>query len=165
MPCWAKGEVLLDLRSRGRCYRSAVADTDGAPFRAPSPSPSRAATLVPMPLRLILLAVIAAVVLGVAVASDVQAARPLRAIGPVKSPARFVLPPRPRPLTIAQRAVRIARKQLGTPYRWGGASPGRLRLLGADLLDLQPARDLAAAQRGRAVRRRALGAGVEAPAG
>ena len=77
-----------------------------------------------MPLRLILLAVIAAVVLGVAVASDVQAARPLRAVGPVKSPARFVLPPRPRPLTIAQRAVRIARKQLGTPYRWGGASPG-----------------------------------------
>jgi cell wall-associated NlpC family hydrolase len=46
------------------------------------------------------------------------------AVRPVKSPAQFVLPPKPPRLTLAERAVAIARKQLGTPYRWGGASPG-----------------------------------------
>ena len=40
----------------------------------------------------------------------------------VKSPARFVLP-KVRHLSMAQRAVRLARKQLGVPYRYGGASP------------------------------------------
>jgi cell wall-associated NlpC family hydrolase len=46
------------------------------------------------------------------------------AVQPVKNPVRFVLPPKPKRLTLAQRAVALARKQLGTPYRWGGASPG-----------------------------------------
>lgn len=46
------------------------------------------------------------------------------AVRPVESPVRFVLPPKPKRLTLAQRAVALARKQLGTPYRWGGASPG-----------------------------------------
>lgn len=46
------------------------------------------------------------------------------AVRPVKSPVRFVLPPKPKRLTLAERAVALARKQLGTPYRWGGASPG-----------------------------------------
>ena len=45
------------------------------------------------------------------------------ALGPVESPVRFVLPPKPKPLTLAQRAVRLARKQLGVPYVWGGMSP------------------------------------------
>jgi cell wall-associated NlpC family hydrolase len=40
----------------------------------------------------------------------------------VKSPAQFVPPPRPEP-TVAERAVTLARKQLGVPYAWGGASP------------------------------------------
>ncbi len=47
----------------------------------------------------------------------------MRAVVPVKSPARFVLPKRPKSMSIASRAVRLARKQLGVPYRWGGASP------------------------------------------
>jgi cell wall-associated NlpC family hydrolase len=45
----------------------------------------------------------------------------------VKSPAHFVPPPRPKHSglpTLAQRAVRIARTQLGVPYVYGGASPG-----------------------------------------
>jgi cell wall-associated NlpC family hydrolase len=44
------------------------------------------------------------------------------ALEPVKSPVQFVLPPRPEP-TLAERAVTLARKQLGVPYAWGGASP------------------------------------------
>ena len=44
-------------------------------------------------------------------------------VGPVKSPVEFVLPPKPPRLTLAQRAVALARKQLGVPYVWGGASP------------------------------------------
>jgi cell wall-associated NlpC family hydrolase len=50
-------------------------------------------------------------------------ARPVSVVGPVESPARFVLPKRPKPLSIAARAVAIARTQLGAPYRWGGSSP------------------------------------------
>ena len=44
---------------------------------------------------------------------------------PVKSPARFVPPPPPPPAppTLAERAVGLARAQLGVPYRYGGASP------------------------------------------
>jgi cell wall-associated NlpC family hydrolase len=75
-------------------------------------------------LRLIGLAVFCASLLVVA-ASHGEAARPLKAIGPVKSPAQFVLPKRAKKLpSIAARAVRLARRQLGAPYRWGGASPG-----------------------------------------
>lgn len=46
------------------------------------------------------------------------------AVRPVQSPVHFVLPPKPKRPTLAERAVALARKQLGTPYRWGGASPG-----------------------------------------
>jgi cell wall-associated NlpC family hydrolase len=75
-----------------------------------------------MPRRLLAFAVflLAALVLLVGPASS---ARPVRAVGPVKSPAQFVLPKRPKPLTIAARAVSLARTQLGVPYRYGGASP------------------------------------------
>ena len=52
-----------------------------------------------------------------------EAARPTRSVGPVKSPVHFVLPKRPKRISMAARAVAIARKQLGVPYRWGGASP------------------------------------------
>jgi cell wall-associated NlpC family hydrolase len=66
---------------------------------------------------------LAALVLVVGTATP---ARPIRAIEPVKSPARFVplKHPRSKPISIAARAVKLARKQLGVPYRWGGASPG-----------------------------------------
>ena len=75
-----------------------------------------------MPRRLTASAVflLAALVLLVGPASS---ARPVRAVVPVKSPATFVLPKRPKPMSLAQRAVTIARGQLGVPYRWGGASP------------------------------------------
>ena len=76
-----------------------------------------------MPRRLSAFAVflVTALVLLVGPASS---ARPVRAVVPVKSPATFVLPKRPKPMSLAQRAVTIARGQLGVPYRWGGASPG-----------------------------------------
>ena len=44
-----------------------------------------------------------------------------RVVTPVESPVRFV-PPRPPP-TLAERAVKLARTQLGVPYSYGGASP------------------------------------------
>ena len=65
-------------------------------------------------------AVSAALVLVVGPAG---AARPVTVVGPVESPAQFVLPKRPKPFSIASRAVALARTQLGVPYRWGGASP------------------------------------------
>ena len=75
-----------------------------------------------MPRRLLAFAVflLAALVLLVGPASS---ARPVRVVVPVKSPARFVLPKRPKHVSIAARAVLLARTQLGVPYRWGGASP------------------------------------------
>jgi cell wall-associated NlpC family hydrolase len=45
------------------------------------------------------------------------------AIQPVQSPVQFVLPQLPKPPTLAERVVELARKQLGAPYVWGGASP------------------------------------------
>ena len=64
---------------------------------------------------------LAALVLVVGPASS---ARPVHAVVPVKSPAQFVLPKKPpKPVSLAARAVLLARKQLGVPYRWGGASP------------------------------------------
>lgn len=86
-----------------------------------SSTPSRAATPVSIPLRLLLLAAFCAALLAY-VATRGEASRPLAAVGPVTSPARFV-PRRPRPISIAERAARLARTQLGVPYRWGGASP------------------------------------------
>jgi cell wall-associated NlpC family hydrolase len=58
--------------------------------------------------------------LGAPVQADTIApARGLR----LESPARFVLPARPVRIPLGQRAVQLARKQLGVPYAWGGASP------------------------------------------
>ena len=45
-----------------------------------------------------------------------------RVVTPVESPVRFVPPPPPAP-TLAERAVKLARTQLGVPYSYGGASP------------------------------------------
>jgi cell wall-associated NlpC family hydrolase len=56
---------------------------------------------------------------GAADADPSEAVRRLR----LESPARFVLPAKPVRLTLSQRAVKLARKQLGAPYAWGGASP------------------------------------------
>ena len=79
-----------------------------------------------MPRRLVISSLACAVFLGLFAGSahgdPTKAFRGLQ----LQSPAQFVLPKRPkRParLTIAQRAVKIARKQLGVPYAWGGASP------------------------------------------
>ena len=44
--------------------------------------------------------------------------------GSVPSPVHFVPPPPPPEPTVAERAVRLARTQLGVPYVYGGASPG-----------------------------------------
>jgi cell wall-associated NlpC family hydrolase len=74
-----------------------------------------------MPRRLVISAfgcVICAALLGV----SARAATTPATIAPVQSPVHFILPTVPH-LTLAQRAVRLARKQLGVPYRWGGASP------------------------------------------
>lgn len=47
---------------------------------------------------------------------------PVRALV-VESPVGFVPPPPPSPPTIAERAITLARTQLGVPYSYGGASP------------------------------------------
>ena len=78
---------------------------------------------MPIALRLTALAVLCAALLAQA-APRGDAARPTTLAQPVESPARFVPPPRPQPPTIAERAVRLARTQLGVPYRYGGAAPG-----------------------------------------
>jgi cell wall-associated NlpC family hydrolase len=78
-----------------------------------------------MPLRLILLALCCAALIGVR-AFPAHTAPPLKALRLVESPAKFVPPKRSsrRKLpSIASRAVAIARTQLGVPYQWGGASP------------------------------------------
>jgi peptidoglycan DL-endopeptidase CwlO len=72
--------------------------------------------------RLLAFAVAVSAVLVLAV-GPATAARPVEIVGPVQSPVHFVLPKRPKPLSIASRAVALARTQLGVPYRWGGASP------------------------------------------
>ncbi len=41
----------------------------------------------------------------------------------LQSPARFIPPPPPPPPTLSERAVSLARSQLGAPYVYGGASP------------------------------------------
>jgi cell wall-associated NlpC family hydrolase len=46
------------------------------------------------------------------------------ALPALESPVHFALPPRePPPPTLAERAVALARSQLGVPYVYGGASP------------------------------------------
>jgi cell wall-associated NlpC family hydrolase len=41
----------------------------------------------------------------------------------LESPVRFVLPTKPVRIPLGQQAVRLARKQLGVPYVYGGSSP------------------------------------------
>jgi cell wall-associated NlpC family hydrolase len=77
-----------------------------------------------MPLRLVIsvfsCALAAALAGGPAAAQDEPPVLP----GVVESPARFVPPPPPpAPPTLAERAVKLARAQLGVPYVWGGSSP------------------------------------------
>jgi cell wall-associated NlpC family hydrolase len=75
---------------------------------------------VPNPLRSPLLAVaLAAIVFGCALESaPVADARPTRHDPKRQAPSRAVAKP-----TIGQRAAAIAVKEVGIPYRWGGASP------------------------------------------
>jgi peptidoglycan DL-endopeptidase CwlO len=76
-----------------------------------------------MPSRLAMcLFVLVAAVVFVAPVGQADTVAPLRGLE-LKSPAHFVLPPKPVRLPLNQRAVRIARKQLGVPYVYGGASP------------------------------------------
>jgi peptidoglycan DL-endopeptidase CwlO len=75
-----------------------------------------------MPRRLVI-PVLVCVVCGLLAGSPGRAdAKPLLP-GSIASPARFV-PPAPPPPTLAERAVTLARSQLGVPYVYGGASPG-----------------------------------------
>ncbi len=75
-----------------------------------------------MPRRLVIPALVCAVC-GLLVGSPARAdAKPLLP-GSIASPARFVPPEAPAP-TLAERAVTLARGQLGVPYVYGGASPG-----------------------------------------
>ena len=78
--------------------------------------------LTPMTHRRLVIPVLAALALP-ALADGAPRAEANGARRPVESPAAFVLPPARRAPTIAQRAVVLARTQLGVPYRWGGASP------------------------------------------
>jgi cell wall-associated NlpC family hydrolase len=76
-----------------------------------------------MPHRLVIF-LLACVCVAVAFASGAQADKISAVRGfRLESPARFVPPPRPPKLTLSQRAVRLARRQLGVPYSYGGASP------------------------------------------
>ena len=52
-----------------------------------------------------------------------DAVTPLRGFR-LESPVTFTPPPRPVRLPLGERAARLAREELGTPYVWGGASPG-----------------------------------------
>jgi cell wall-associated NlpC family hydrolase len=54
-----------------------------------------------------------------------DAVRPSRGF-PLESPVTFTPQPRPVRLPLGERAVRLALKELGTPYVWGGASPSGL---------------------------------------
>jgi peptidoglycan DL-endopeptidase CwlO len=76
-----------------------------------------------MPRRLVIFALVCALSAALT-AGQARADAKLepRLPGWVESPARFV-PPRPAPPTLAERAVKIARGQLGAPYVYGGASP------------------------------------------
>jgi hypothetical protein len=76
-----------------------------------------------MPRRLVI-----PVITGVAFLALVGDAVPAGPTAPVRgihldSPAHFVLPKKPVRIPLGMRAVRLARQQLGVPYRWGGSSP------------------------------------------
>ena len=73
--------------------------------------------------RLVIPVIACAAFLGLAGSTaEADAVAPPRGIR-LDSPVTFRLPPRPVPLPLGQRAVRLARAQLGVPYLWGGASP------------------------------------------
>ena len=77
-----------------------------------------------MPRRLVIFVFLCVLSGALGTGAAVADAKPVLA-GSVRSPAHFVPPPPPPPRpTLAQRAVRIARTQLGVPYVYGGASPG-----------------------------------------
>lgn len=80
---------------------------------------------MPMPFRLALLLAAAALgASGLATAARADHVGPSRVPLLLQSPAHFVLPqPLPPPPTLAERAVALARTQLGVPYVYGGASP------------------------------------------
>ena len=65
----------------------------------------------------------ACVICGTLVVGTAPAAPEPLLPGTVQSPVQFVPPP-PKEPTVAERAVRLARTQLGVPYVYGGASPG-----------------------------------------
>ena len=75
-----------------------------------------------MPRRLAIL-VLLCVLGGMRAVAEWARAKPVLP-GSVQSPARFVPPPPPKEPTLAERAVSLARTQLGVPYVYGGASPG-----------------------------------------
>ena len=75
-----------------------------------------------MPRRLVIPLFAALAVAGMA-SGSARADDEAASIQPVQSPVQFVLPQLPPKLTLADRIVRLARKQIGVPYVWGGASP------------------------------------------
>jgi cell wall-associated NlpC family hydrolase len=78
-----------------------------------------------MPRRLVIFVLLC--VLGAMLAVAAAEAAPAKGPplpGSVPSPAHFVPPPPPPEPTLAERAVRLARTQLGVPYVYGGSSPG-----------------------------------------
>ncbi len=76
-----------------------------------------------MPRRLVIPFIACAVWLALPAGGLQAKSTPGRHARPVKSPVRFVPPPPPAPPTVSERAVRLARTQLGVPYSYGGASP------------------------------------------
>jgi cell wall-associated NlpC family hydrolase len=81
-----------------------------------------------MPSRLVILAFACAALLGLfAGTANADPTKPVRGLQ-LESPAKFTLPklekkPKHLRVSLSQRAVSIARTQLGVPYVWGGASP------------------------------------------
>lgn len=78
-----------------------------------------------MPRRLAIPVVACVGFLGLAVGSagaDADVGNPGGALE-LDSPVQFVLPPKPVRLPLGEEAVRLARRQLGVPYVWGGSSP------------------------------------------